>query len=122
MVPGQDAGRHARGRRELQVDRRDDARQRADVGEEARDRMVVAGDANPVAVDVELRARHYAFRLDVADVEADAARGGGDLLEQPRHLVHRWNELAQNGEVAAVARALGLDLGEGAALQLTLDL
>src|SRR4051794_30185561 len=77
----------ARRRRNGEVDRRDDARERSDVRQEVGDLVVRAGHAKAIAVGIELITVHDTIRLHVGQLEARVSRGGGDRLQQRGHFV-----------------------------------
>src|SRR5205085_9558469 len=67
---------NASGRRQRDVDRRDDTWQRADIGEELRDLMVWAGEGHLVPIGVELVGVDDAVGRDIRRLEAGAACRG----------------------------------------------
>src|SRR6266536_1240610 len=86
----------------VEGNRRDDTVESAHVAEEASDRVVVADHRHFVAVSVELLAGQNRERLDPGELEADAARGGRDSLEEGGHFVLGWNERAHHLETLRV--------------------
>src|SRR5258708_32075290 len=97
--------------RQRKVDGRDDALERADGGADRADLVVAAARAQAILVRLVLIAGHGRKGLYVGDLEADAARGGGDVLEQRRNLVARRHQLAHDREVLCVLVGLRLELG-----------
>src|SRR5467141_733520 len=79
--------RGRRGRRQPDVLRHDDARQRRDVGEIFTDLVVMAVNLEPVAVRVERRAGLGSERLNLADGDPAHLRLRRDVVDQRRHFV-----------------------------------
>src|SRR5712692_6407017 len=79
--------RGRRGRRQRDVLRHDNARQRCDVGEVLADLVIVTVDLEPVAVGVERRSGLWDERLNLADRDAAHLRLRRDVVDQRRHFV-----------------------------------
>src|SRR4051794_2293577 len=82
----------ARRRGDGEVDRGDDARERSDVRQEIGDLVVRACHAEAITVRIELITIHDTVRLHVRQLEPRVSCGGGDRLQQRRHLVFSRHE------------------------------
>ena len=84
--------------------------------------MIRTREAQPIPIRVEVSALLDAERLDAADIEAHATRGGRDLFEQQRHFVAFRYELAHHLQVLCERLGLGPKLSDRALCELRLGL
>jgi octaprenyl-diphosphate synthase len=98
------------GRRQRQVDRRHNPRQRRDVDEKLGNAMIGAGHAETVFIGIETIAVHDAVGRHFRDLQSGTPGGIRNGLEERRDFVRRGHQMTKDGELAGERIALGAHL------------